>query len=69
MKNIESQNKTILQMLLDGEKVTPLDALNRCGCFRLSARIFDLRAKGYDIRTDIVEVNGSRVAQYWLCTI
>lgn len=34
MKNIESQNKTILQMLLDGEKVTPLDALNRCGCFR-----------------------------------
>lgn len=66
MKNTESQNKTILQMLLDGMNVTPMDALNACGCFRLSARIFDLRAKGYDIKTDMVEVNGSRIAQYWI---
>ena len=54
MKKTESQNKTILQMLSDGMKVTPMDALNACGCFRLSARIFDLRAKGYDIKTDMV---------------
>lgn len=66
MKKTESQNKTILQMSLDGMKVTPMDALNACDCFRLSARIFDLRAKGYDIKTDMVEVNGSRIAQYWI---
>lgn len=66
MKKTESQNKTILQMSLDGMKVTPMDALNACGCFRLSARIFDLRSKGYDIKTDMVEVNGSRIAQYWI---
>ena len=66
MKKTESQNKTILQMLLDGMKVTPMDALIACGCFRLSARIFDLRSKGYDIKTDMVEVNGSRIAQYWI---
>ena len=47
-------------------KVTLMDALNACGCFRLSARIFDLRAKGYDIKMDMVEVNGSRIAQYWI---
>lgn len=39
----------ILNALLNGEELTPLDALRRFGCFRLAARIFDLRKEGYVI--------------------
>ena len=47
--------------------VTPLDALDVVGSFRLGARIFDLRAEGYDIETQVYETpNGSRVARYVL---
>lgn len=44
-----SQANLILEALKAGESITPLDALNRFSCFRLGARIFDLRKKGYDI--------------------
>ena len=62
----ESQNKAILDMLMNGRKVTPLDALRECGCFRLSARIFDLREKGYNIKTDRIWINDSLVAAYYM---
>ena len=45
----ESQNKLILEYLEIGNKITPLEALNNFGCFRLSSRIFDLRQKGHNI--------------------
>jgi Helix-turn-helix domain len=44
------QAQLILEALQAGEAITPLDALNRFSCFRLGARIYDLRKKGYDIR-------------------
>jgi len=34
-----SQNKAILAYLRKGNSITPLTALNRFSCFRLSARI------------------------------
>jgi hypothetical protein len=46
---IESQNQIILTQLKEGKVVTPIDALNICGCFRLSARIFELKEKGWPI--------------------
>lgn len=47
--------------------ITPLEALSLFGCFRLGARIFDLREQGYDITTEIVEVDsGARIAKYSL---
>ena len=44
-----SQKSKILEALKRGETITPLDALNRFGCFRLGAQIFDLKAEGHDI--------------------
>lgn len=48
-----SQNNQILRYLQTHKRgLTPIDALEKFGCFRLSARIADLRGLGWDIRTD-----------------
>ena len=47
MKTLISQANAILKHLQDGNGITPMDALNLCGCFRLSARIADLKKMGY----------------------
>jgi len=62
----ESQNALIKGWLLNGKSITPLDALNMFGCFRLSARIANLRDEGLPIVTDIVTINDKRVARYYL---
>lgn len=64
----DSQCSAILEHLKKGLSITPLEALNRFGCFRLSARIHDLRHKqGYDIMTErVLTSNGKYVAQYRL---
>jgi hypothetical protein len=45
----ESQNQIILSELKKAKVITPIDALNLCGCFRLSARIFELKENGWPI--------------------
>lgn len=61
-----TQIANILQDLEDGKSVTPLYALNRYGCFRLSGVIFALRKQGHDIRTELVS-NGERTyARYFM---
>ncbi len=40
-----TQTMQIRQHLESGRAITPLDALNLYGCFRLGARIWDLRHK------------------------
>ena len=50
-KTSASQSAQIKAALLAGETLTPLDALRRFGCFRLGARIWELRHKcGMDIK-------------------
>lgn len=61
-----SQNKQILAYLQGGRSITPLEALNLFGCFRLGARIAELKSKGYDITTEMVKHNGKRFASYRL---
>lgn len=39
----QSQSKLILAYLMTGETLTPIEALNMFGCFRLGARIYDLK--------------------------
>ncbi len=46
--------------------LTPIDALNLFGCFRLAAVIFDLRKEGYLIITETIRKNGKRFARYKL---
>ena len=59
-----SQNADILSHLQSGWTLTPLEALNQFGCFRLAARVWELRGQGYDISSEYIEVNGKSVAQY-----
>lgn len=67
MKTISSQANAILKHMQEGNGITPMDALNLCGCFRLSARIADLKRKGYPIVTEKVKVEGGKyVARYHL---
>lgn len=62
----KSQCAAILRWLQRGYRLTPIDALNKFGCFRLGARINDLRNEGHHIKTDTVKKNGKRFAQYSL---
>ena len=61
-----SQSQQILKHLKSGKTITPLEALSEYGCFRLGARIFDLRRSGYDIKTEVVSENGKTFAKYEL---
>jgi hypothetical protein len=64
--DVNSQNSIILSHLLGGGSLTSLDALHLCGCLRLSARIYDLRAMGHNIESERVCVNGKYVSRYFL---
>lgn len=46
-----TQTKWVLNKLLNNISITPIDALNGCGCFRLAAIIFILREEGWNIET------------------
>lgn len=62
----DSQNALIKGWLLNGHSLTTLDALTMFGCFRLSARISNLKDQGMNIITEMVEVNDKRIAKYYL---
>lgn len=63
--DIASQSELILNHLRSGKHLTPLEALQRYGCLRLGARIWDLKREGHAITTELVELpNGKRVASY-----
>lgn len=67
MKTNDTQANAILKHMQDGNGITPMDALELCGCFRLSARIADLKKRGYEIITEKVKVAGGKyVARYHL---
>jgi biotin operon repressor len=61
-----TQTECIRAALLSGSELTALDALNRYGCFRLAARIDELREEGLPIETVIERQGGKRYARYRL---
>ena len=52
-KKQTKQDKVLTHLQTHGN-ITPLEALNEYGSFRLGAIIFNLRKEGYDITTNIV---------------
>jgi hypothetical protein len=46
--------------------ITALEALHKYQCFRLAARINDLRMQGHTIHTEVTVKNGKRYATYHL---
>ena len=67
MKKRTSQREQIKQDLLAGKTITPIDALERYGCYRLAARISELRAEGLEIDT-YQHSNDNMYAHYTLST-
>jgi len=51
----QSQNKQILAYLQKGNWVTGWDAVEYFDCYRLGARIFDLRKQGHKIKTTMTQ--------------
>ena len=60
----QTQNQAILEYLERGNKITALEALTKFHCFRLSARIFNLREQGHNIVTHNKTVDGKTFAEY-----
>jgi hypothetical protein len=54
------QQDAILAYLRQGNSITPLEALSRFSCFRLGARIFELKKQGYDIRSELVRGDNNK---------
>jgi len=61
-----SQADAILDYLLEGRTITALTAFRLFECFRLGARIHDLKRLGYEIESKRVKVNSKYVAEYKL---
>lgn len=62
-----SQKERILKHLESGKRLTAGGAYGLYGCFRLAARIFELRKKGHKIISEMKDVgNGKSVAIYFL---
>ena len=49
-----TQTEKILKYMESGKGITQAEAVTEFGCYRLSARISDLRHEGYDISRDMV---------------
>jgi hypothetical protein len=60
-----SQSADILNHL-KRKPITPLEALAHYGCFRLAARVADLRRAGHQINTETVKKDGKIFARYRL---
>ena len=62
----KTQSDAILEYLLAGYTLTPLEAITKFGCMRLGARIWDLKNEGYLIQKEMIKVGDARVASYFM---
>ena len=66
---MQSQNKQIKAYLEEGNSITAIQALEKFGCFRLAARIKDLKETGMVIDKAMIANNeGKHHAVYWEVT-
>ncbi len=61
-----TQAEAILAILQSRGSISPMQALDEVGCFRLAARIEELRKAGHDIRTATEYRDGKHWARYIL---
>lgn len=60
-----TQREAILEYLQIAHAITPIEALMKFGCFRLGARIHELRGQGHTIETEWTTDNtGKTYARY-----
>jgi len=67
---MEAQNKLIKEHLQKGRSITAIEALHYFNCFRLSARIYDLKDQGLPIDSETMYITSGgvqkRVTKYFL---
>lgn len=63
------QNQQILDHLKTGKVLTPLEALDSFGCFRLSARIYELKDAGWPIMCERQAVESGRIVGHYSLTM
>ncbi|EGT77637.1 Hypothetical protein GGA_0485 [Haemophilus haemolyticus M21127] len=68
-KTSQTQNGKILKALLNGERLTQLDAYTRFNCTRLGARIYDIKNMNEEYKNKVVDrwvvlPSGKRVKEY-----
>ena len=63
---MKDQTTLIIEHLQNNPRIDPITALKKYGIFRLSARIFDAKEKGFNIKTIPVTHKGKRFATYEL---
>ena len=66
-----TQSERVLKYLEDGKKLTCLNAFEELGITQVAARIFELKEKGHDIKTNRRKVTNSyneicSVAEYYM---
>ena len=62
-----TQNEALLNHMMTGRSISPLEALGLYGVFRLAARMFELKAMGVDIQKNTkVDINGKQYAEYFV---
>lgn len=62
-----SQTKQILEYMKQGNKITPLEALRKFGCFRLTSRIWDIeRLTGVRIKRERIKVQNAEGKQVYV---
>jgi len=62
-----TQANKILFYLKQGHSITPLEALKLFQCFRLGARIYELKKRGYLIQKKMIITNNKKyIAEYRL---
>ena len=69
LESSESQNKRIFAYLMEGHRITSLEALNLFGCMRLASRISDIRRDHpeVNIKVDRIETaTKKKVDQYYV---
>lgn len=63
---MQTQTKVIKAHLEEGKTINPMEALISYGCFRLAARIKNLKDSGMSIEKEMrQDENGKRYAVYW----
>lgn len=66
-KESKSQTDRILDYMLTGKAITPLEALDLFGSSRLASRITEIKARGYLVYSEFVTTKtGKRIKQYHL---
>ena len=69
MKREKTQRQQILEYLQRGNRLTPIEALNKFGCFRLAAVIHRLKQDDHDIKAATVTWDGKQFAQYYISQV